>query len=53
MTGGHNPHFWVLLGGSINDFSDAEFFKHARDKAKVIQDLRAVLLRLRRDSRAV
>jgi len=42
-----------LRGGSINDFSDAEFFKHARDKAKVIQDLRAVLLRLRQDSRAV
>ena len=53
MAGGHNPHFRVLLGGSINDFSDAEFFKHARDKAKVIQDLRAVLLRLRRDIRAV
>src|SRR5262249_28063031 len=27
MAGGHNPHFWVLLGGSINDFSDAEFFE--------------------------
>ena len=53
MAGGHNPHCWVLLGGSINDFRDAEFFKHARDKAQVIQDLRAVLLRLRRDSSAV
>ena len=53
MAGGHNPHFRVLLGGSINDFSDAEFFKHARDKAKVLQDLRAVRLRLRRDIRAV
>src|ERR1051325_9115748 len=23
MPGSHNPHFRVLLGGSINDFSDA------------------------------
>jgi hypothetical protein len=53
MAGGHHPHFWILLGGSINDCSDAEFFKHARDKAKVIQDLRAVRLRLRRESRAI
>ena len=53
MASGHNPHFWVLLGGSINDFSDAEFFKHARDKAKVISDLRAVLLRRQWDIRAV
>jgi hypothetical protein len=29
-------HFRVLLGGSINDFSDAEFFKHPRDQAQVI-----------------
>jgi hypothetical protein len=36
MPGGHNPHFRVLLGGSINDFSDAEFFKHPRDQAQVI-----------------
>ena len=36
MPGGHNSHFWVLLGGSINDFSDAEFFKHPRDQAQVI-----------------
>ena len=36
MAGGHNPHFRVLLGGFINDLGDAEFFKHARDKAKVI-----------------
>jgi hypothetical protein len=36
MAGGHNPHFRVLLGGSINDFSDAEFFKHARDQTQVI-----------------
>ena len=36
MAGGHNPHFRVLLGGSINDVSDAEFFKHARDQTQVI-----------------
>ena len=36
MAGGHNPHFRVLLGGSINDFSDAEFCKHARDQTQVI-----------------
>src|SRR5262249_20263622 len=36
MAGGYNPHFRVLLGGSINDFSDAEFFKHARDQTQVI-----------------
>ena len=34
MAGGHNPHFRVLLGGLINDLRDAEFFKHARDKAQ-------------------
>jgi hypothetical protein len=37
----------------VNDRGDAEFFKHARDKAKVIQALRAVRLWLRRDIRAV
>jgi hypothetical protein len=31
MAGGDNPHFRVLLGGLINDLSDAEFFKHPRD----------------------
>ncbi len=36
MAGGHNPHFRVLLGGAINDFRDAEFFKHARDQTQVI-----------------
>jgi len=36
MAGGHNPHSRVLLGGSINDFRDAEFFKHARDQTQVI-----------------
>ena len=42
MAGGHHPHVRVLLGGSINDFSDAEFFKHARDQTQVISDLCAV-----------
>jgi hypothetical protein len=36
MAGGHHPHFRVLFGGSINDVSDAEFFKHARDQTQVI-----------------
>jgi len=36
MAGGYNPHFRVLLGGSINDCGDAEFFKHARDQTQVI-----------------
>jgi hypothetical protein len=36
MAGGHNPHGRVLLGGSINDFRDAECFKHARDQTQVI-----------------
>jgi hypothetical protein len=53
MACGHQTHFRVLLGGFINDFGDTEFFKHARNKAKVISDLRAVRLRLRRDVRTV
>jgi hypothetical protein len=36
MTCSHHPHCRVLLGGSINDLGNAEFFKHARDKAQVI-----------------
>jgi hypothetical protein len=36
MAGGHNAHFWVLLRRLVDDFGDAEFFKHACDKAKVI-----------------
>jgi hypothetical protein len=36
MAYGHNPHFRVLLGSSINDFSDAAFFKHPRDQTQVI-----------------
>src|SRR5262245_31672152 len=36
MAGGYNPHGRVLLGGSINDCGDAEFFKHARDQTHVI-----------------
>jgi len=36
IAGGHNPPFRGLLGGSINDFRDAEFFKHARDQTQVI-----------------
>jgi hypothetical protein len=36
MAGGHNPHFRVLLGGSIDDFRDAKFLKHPRDQTQVI-----------------
>ena len=36
MASGHNAHCRGLLGGSLNDFRDAEFFTHACDKAKVI-----------------
>ncbi len=36
MACGHHPHCRVLLGGFVHDLGDAEFFKHARDKAKVI-----------------
>src|SRR5262245_40275744 len=53
MAGGHHPHFRVLLGGAINDFRDAEFFKHARDQTQVISDLGAVRLRLGWDGRAI
>jgi hypothetical protein len=35
MASGHNPRFRGLLGGSINDFRDAEVFKHARDQPQV------------------
>jgi hypothetical protein len=53
MPSGHNPHFRVLLGGSLNDFRDAEFCKHPRDQAQVISDLGTVRLWLWRDVRAV
>jgi len=36
MAGGHKPHFRVLFGSSINDVSDAEFFKQACDQTQVI-----------------
>ena len=53
MTGGHNPHFRVLLRRLINDLRNAELFKHSRDQTQVIEGLRAVRLRLGRDVRAV
>ena len=53
MAGGHNTHARVLLGGFIHALSDAEFFKHPCNQAKVIQDLCTVRLRLWRDARAV
>src|SRR5882724_7331691 len=42
MAGGDDAHLRVLLGRLVNDFSNAKFVKHARDKAKMIQDLTAV-----------
>jgi hypothetical protein len=36
MAGGDHPHCRVLLGGLINNLSDAEFFKHPRDQTQVI-----------------
>ena len=36
MAGGHHPHGRILLGGSLNDFRDAEFFKHAGDQPQVL-----------------
>jgi hypothetical protein len=53
MAGSHHPHCRVLLGGTINDFRDAEFFKHARDQTQGISDLCAVRLRRWRDGRAI
>ena len=53
MASGHNAHCRVLLRRLVNDLGDAEFFKYACDKAKVIEDQRAVWWRLRRDGRTV
>lgn len=39
---GHETHFRVLLGRLIDDLSNAEFVKHARDQAQGISDLGAV-----------
>jgi hypothetical protein len=44
MAGGHNPHGRVLLGGSINDVSDAKCFKHSGDQTQGIEDLGTVRL---------
>jgi len=30
------PHFWVLVGGLIEDVANAEFIEHASDKAEVV-----------------
>ena len=53
MAGSHHPPFRVLLGGAIDDCSDAECFTHARDQTQVLEDLCAVRLRLGRDVRAI
>jgi hypothetical protein len=39
MPCGHKTHFRVLLGGFLNDLSDAEFVKHPCDQAAVIYHL--------------
>ena len=36
MAGGHNAHCRGLLRCMVDDIGDPEFFKHARDKARVI-----------------
>jgi hypothetical protein len=53
FTHGEVTHFWILLGGVIEDVANAEFFTHTRDQPQMIHDLRAVWLRRWRDSRAV
>jgi hypothetical protein len=53
MASRHHAHGRVLLRHLIHALGDAECFKHACDKAQVIQDQRAVWLRLRREVRAV
>jgi hypothetical protein len=42
FTHGEVVHFRVVLGHLIDDFADAEFVEHARDKAEVIYDLAMV-----------
>ena len=53
LAGGPNAHFRGLLRRLVDDLGDAEFCTHACDKAKGIEDQRAVWLRLRRDIRTV
>lgn len=38
----HPTHLGVLLRRSVNDVTNAEFVKHACDKAQMIQHLRAL-----------
>jgi hypothetical protein len=30
------PHFWVLVGGVVEDGANAEFVKHASNKTEVV-----------------
>ena len=53
MASRHNAHGRVLLRRLVDDRGDAEFVTHACDQAQVIEDQRAVWLRLRRDVRTV
>jgi hypothetical protein len=33
---GHDPRFWLVSGGSVNDLANAEFIKHRRNKAQMV-----------------
>ena len=42
FTDGEVSHLWVVLGRLIDDVPNAQFVKHAGDKASVVQDLATV-----------
>jgi hypothetical protein len=42
MASCHYAHLGVWLSSPVNDFPDAEFVQHARNKTKIVQDMTAV-----------
>jgi hypothetical protein len=38
----HDPRRWIVSGGSVNDFTNAEFIEHTCDKAQMVEGLTAV-----------
>jgi hypothetical protein len=32
----HNPRFWLVSGGTVNDLTNAKFIQHTRDKAQMV-----------------
>lgn len=42
VAGGHDPHFRILLGCLVNDFTYAKLVEHAHDKTKMVQGLTPV-----------